>query len=221
MMLMPQPPARRASLSYSIDKLSRRDEIVLKSTMRVLEHRFRHQWTCAKTGADVLVTTQAFGGLEGHDMAVYLVCDVMVNSVALPLPLRARDIETAFNRVGDTVRQFQDSRSPDPIETLHDGDELRLRRWPANALLNTRERLTLATVLSVRPCSVRSLQRRSNLPIGICRDFMLDLFLAGLLAPSHERASPRPFPRPPVEPPQSGLLARIRSRLGLLQSGWN
>jgi hypothetical protein len=221
MMLLPMPPARRASLSYSIDKLSRRDEIVLKSTMRVLEHRFRHQWTCAQTGADVLVTTEAFGGLESHDMAVYLVCDVMVNNVALPLPLRAKDIETAFNRVGDTVRQFQDSRSPDSIEALHDGDEFRLRRWPANALLNTRQRLTLAAVLSVRPCSVRSLQRRSNLPIGTCRDFLLDLFLAGLLAPPHEPSSPRPFPRPPVEPPQSGLLARIRSRFGLLQSGWN
>ena len=59
--MIPSLAKRREPLSYSIDKLGRRDEIVLKSSMRVLDHRFRHHWNFQESGGDVRVTTDAQG----------------------------------------------------------------------------------------------------------------------------------------------------------------
>lgn len=207
---------RRPSLSYSIDKLNNRDEIILKSSMRVLDHRTRHHWKCVERGADLRLTTNALDVGSGPEMLLYVGCDVVLEGATLPLPLRASEVEEAFNRAGDAILRARAAAQSMPTRMLLDDDEFRLRRWPVAALLNTREHLTLATMMSAGPSSVTLLQQRSALPMQICRDFVRDLHRVGLL---------NPLPNDSVQPPSgtsstamnapTGLLARIRARLGL------
>lgn len=218
---------RRDALSFSVDPLSRRNEIVLKSSMRVLDHRFLHQWTVVESGGDVRVSSHAPDGNAGSEAALQLGSDAIANAVVVKLPLRAQDLERAFNRMGEALVLVRQMQSAGGIQDLRDDEELRLQRWPSDALLNTEDRLTLAAVMSVRSCSVETLQRRSALPLDTCRKFVRDLMDKGLLVPALEATTApatyaddrvRPSCSKSMPPPRS-LLARIRARFGLSAHG--
>ncbi|MBW0169299.1 MAG: hypothetical protein ACT6SF_06140 [Hydrogenophaga sp.] len=122
MNMIPSFAQRREPLSYSIDKLGRRDEIVLKSSMRVLDHRFRHRWHCVESGGDVRVTTDAQGDHAGSVVMLYLGSDTIVKSLTIPLPLRAEEVEVAFDHMGDTLLRIRKGqRRGTPQETPHAG----------------------------------------------------------------------------------------------------
>ncbi|MDP2016766.1 hypothetical protein [Hydrogenophaga sp.] len=219
---------RRHSLSFSVERLSRRNEIVLKSSMRVLDHRFLHEWTTVESGGDVRVYTHAPSGNAGSDAALQLDSDDIASAIVVQLPLRTQDIEFAFNRMGDALVRIRQAQGAGVPQALRDDEVLRLQRWPSDVLLNTQDRLTLAAVMSARPCSVETLQGRSALPMDTCRAFMRDLMNIGLLVPAiettkalskHSNAQGRPS-WPKSAPPPRGLLARIRARLGLPSNGW-
>ena len=105
---------RRDALSYSIDRLSRRNEIVLKSSMRVLDHRFRHRWTAVDSGGDVRITAHEAGAGAGVEAALHLGSSLVPDAFFVQLPLRAQDLETTFNRIGEELIQTRDlQRSTD------------------------------------------------------------------------------------------------------------
>jgi hypothetical protein len=92
--------------------------------------------------------------------------------------------------------------------------------------------MKLATLLASRPATLAALQQRSNASAQECADFIAALERAGFVAASGGGAARAPesiWPdsqvhpaaeaTPPAREVQPGLLARIRSRLGLLSSG--
>lgn len=120
--MIPSLAKRREQLSYSIDKLGRRDEIVLKSSMRVLDHRFRHHWNLQESGGDVRVTTDARGDHAGSVVMLYLGNEAIVKSRTLALPLRASEVELAFDHMGETLLRIRSAKSrvaPEPGTEVH------------------------------------------------------------------------------------------------------
>jgi len=218
---------RRDALSYSIDRLSRRNEIVLKSSMRVLDHRFRHRWTAVNSGGDVRITAHEAGAGAGVEAALHLGSSFVPDAFFVQLPLRAQDLETTFNRIGEELIQTRDLQRSNALRVPRDDEVFHLQRWPSDTFLHAEHSLTLATLLSARPCSVVTLQGRSALPMDLCRAFMKELMGNGLLRPSTEATtlssthaygrSRTSWSSPAVAP--SGLLARIRARLGILPIG--
>ena len=103
------------------------------------------------------------------------------------------------------------------------GARLRLRRWPAAAILDShRYNLRLASFLSGRPLRLDELIQWSNVERSQCEQFLLALSDAGILdvkvgdepsPPSPLTAAPRHSPRGASA--ERGLLDRIRNRLGL------
>lgn len=213
---------RREQLTYSIAKLSRRDEIVLKSSMRVLDHRFMHHWTTMQHGGDVRVTSDAVGDQAGAALVLYAGNDAIVKSISVPLPLRASDVERAFNLMGEAIVRIRGAKDSQATLTYRDDEILRLKRWPTDALMHTDDRLRLGALISIRPCSLDTLQRHSELPMAVCRAFVEDLMRAGLvLTSSSTEAGLPPHPDPSAQAPWTkaaapsrGLLARIRTRFG-------
>lgn len=120
--MIPSLAKRREPLSYSIDKLGRRDEIVLKSSMRVLDHRFRHHWNFQESGGDVRVTTDAQGQRAGSVVMLYMGCEAIVKTRTLALPLRASEVELAFNHMGETLLRIRSAKgrvAPEPGTEVH------------------------------------------------------------------------------------------------------
>ncbi len=120
--MIPSLAKRSEPLSYSIDKLGRRDEIVLKSSMRVLDHRFRHHWNFQESGGDVRVTTDAQGQHAGSVVMLYMGCEAIVKTRTLALPLRASEVELAFNHMGETLLRIRSAKgrvAPEPGTEVH------------------------------------------------------------------------------------------------------
>jgi len=214
---------RRLALRFSVEQLSERDELLLKSLVRVLDHRTRHHWECVTRDADLRLIAQGAGDpdgprtihatMRGGDSAA------LAPDAQLPLPLHPERLQALLDRMGDALAARRDP-ADDAASKL-----LRLRHWPPIALLGTGTRLSMATLLS-RACSLQTLQRQSGASEQACTEFLNDLRHAGLLI---EEAAPPPedaWPAPPAAAPvqaraawpaaaPSGLLSRIRSRLGL------
>lgn len=218
------PPAeRRQPLTYSVFQLARRDTIVLKSSMRVLDHRFQHQWTDVHHGGDARITADAAGGQPGTALVLYAGNDAIVKSISVPLPLRASEVERAFNQMGEAIVRIRGAKDSQATLNYREDEILRLKRWPTDAIMYNDDRLRLGALISIRPCSLDTLQRLSELPMADCRAFVEDLMRAGhvLTSPSadpglpvHAGLSAHPT-RTKTSAPSRGLLARIRMRFGL------
>lgn len=244
------PTPRRLALSYSVEGLPVRDDLLLKSLVRVLDHRSHQQWQCVEKGSDLRVTGAPFGAsaADGQGGAVlrmgYPPGD---GEFGLPMPLHAGHLENMFNRIGDQLAQQRAQVAATAAQQpVRDDEVFRLRRWPPAALVATPERRSLAALMSVRAQSLVSLHRLSNAPPPLCADFLRDLRHADLVittqvappvltdaAPARPAepvsgvlvgAAPsatHPVAAAPAEAPaQTGLLARIRARFGL-QPAWS
>lgn len=227
----PVPPASddRVTLKYSVEGLSAHDALLLKSLVRLLSHRTHQQWSYQLTQAHLQVLGDAqpdgpsTGSAPGGDIPVLLLSHTRQTlGNCLHLPLHVNELEQALNRLGEHILKTGALHLTATEPSGLDSHEYQLRRWPPAALLTTPMRMKLATLLTGRPLSVAALQQRSLQPLHDCAEFFLELRRAGLLqqvAAGHSR--PAPDSRPagpdlaaPTKPP-SGLLARIRSRLGL------
>jgi hypothetical protein len=245
------PRTRRPLLSFSVDGLQARDELLFKSLVRLLDHRTHQHWTWRVEDADLRVVGDRFPVApdESADAIPRLTLGETppARGPFLRLPLHADALEEMLNRLGAMVihaREIGLSSARDRNERGGRDEEYRLLRWPSAALLDTPVRMKLAALLASRPASLRALQQRSNAGAQECADFIAALERSGFAAgsgrggagtgfaasrvpestwpdsqaPSSANAS-APAPgtaRGVVEP---GLLARIRSRLGLLSSG--
>lgn len=118
---------------------------------------------------------------------------------------------------------------PSRSKALPPGARLRLRRWPAHALLQgDRDRSRLASfLLSARHVDLDELARLSNVGRPECESFVATLMAAGMLEVTPAEA-PRPAPatttsNPPAAPRRpgstrsldEGLFGKIRRGLGL------
>jgi len=228
---------RRPLLSFSIEGLPARDELLFKSLVRLLDHRTHQHWAWQVEGADLRVVGDRAAALsaEAADSPLPL---LTVGDTPPPrgpflrLPLHADALEAMLNRLGAMVVHARDLGLAASAERGARGEEYRLLRWPSVALLDSAVRMKLATLLASRPATLAALQQRSNASAQECADFIAALERAGFVAASGGGAARAPesiWPdsqvhpaaeaTPPAREVQPGLLARIRSRLGLLSSG--
>ncbi|MET3184219.1 UNVERIFIED_ORG: hypothetical protein ABIC43_007415 [Variovorax guangxiensis] len=245
------PRSRRPLLSFSVEGLPARDELLFKSLVRLLDHRTHQHWAWQVEDADLRVVGDRLPAppAEADDRSVPLLTigeNPPSRGPFLRLPLHADALEAMLNRLGAMVvhaRELGLAASRD--RAAERGDEYRLLRWPSLALLDTTMRMKLATLLASRPASLQALQQRSGASAQECADFIAALENAGFVAASSSNGSgggtgfaasrapesiwpdsqvrggtEAPFASVAVrETVQPGLLARIRSRLGLLASG--
>lgn len=215
---------RRPSLGLSVEGLAPRDELLLKSLVRLLDHRTQHQWSFHAERCDLLIAGEGLsrlaavsGGAGGDGPPPMVLRAARAGSGAheLSLPLNPEVLEQALNRAGAAIveaRQRAEARAAVPI--LDDEQAFQLTRWPPSELLRGPGRLALATLLVSRPCTVTQLHLRGCAERSVCLAFLHELQRAELLrsdAPRAAAASSAPAPVPALP----GLFARIRRRLGL------
>ncbi|BEP70313.1 MULTISPECIES: hypothetical protein [Variovorax] len=229
------PKSQRALLSYSVEGLPHREEVLLKSLIRLLDHRTHQNWSWKAEQADLrVVGDQVALAAASPQPAVPTLTVAHADPQRGPflaLPLHTDALEVALNRLGAMVVHARGLGLAMTEVPIGEHEEFRMLRWPPAAVLEAPIRLRLATLMSNRPASVLSLQQRSPATRQECADFLADLQRAGLLeraaSPGVLVAASAPdsvfpdsrFPAPARDTVQPGLLARIRNRLGLLPSG--
>ncbi|RQO56205.1 hypothetical protein DBV14_11240 [Variovorax sp. KBW07] len=241
----PTTKGQRALLSFSVEGLPPREELLLRSLVRLLDHRTHQHWDWKAGPADLRVVGEpAASAVATEDNPAKAVPVLAVGHVDpqrgghfLALPLHADVLEHTLNRMGAMVVHARGLGLASSDGHIGPDDEFRLLRWPPAALLEAPVRIRLATLMTGRPTTLALLQQRSGLAQQDCLDFLVDLRRAELLestrpaqAPSAAAPASAPLPeaapfvesRPPGparDPVQPGLLARIRNRLGLLPTG--
>jgi len=213
----------RVTLGFSLAGLSARDEAVFKSFVRLVDHRLPHRWLCRQQDADVGIVGDDYKPAPATAPAQRRVPTLALSTVrptgpgVLALPLQAEALEQALNLL---ARHVLARRATAHFDTSIDAQRpMRLLRWPPAHLLDSPERIHLATVLCARPADVDTLQLRSGASEEACVRFFSDLTRAGLMQPDSPAAgagiaSTRPDSQA-ARAPQSGLLSRLGVRLGI------
>ncbi|MGJ7570128.1 hypothetical protein ACSFBX_06320 [Variovorax sp. RB2P76] len=239
----PVVKGQRALLSFSVEGLPPREELLFKSLVRLLDHRTHQHWAWRADQADLRVVGQdapADPNAPLHAVPVLAVgqADAPRSGHFLALPLHAEALERTLNQLGAMVVHARELGLAAADTAPADDEEFRLLRWPPVALLETPQRIRLATLMTGQPTSLGVLRQRSGLAAQDCLAFIADLRRSGLLAnvreavqvpqaaqvAQHPSDAPQPAAAAPATPPardpvQPGLLARIRIRLGLLPVG--
>ncbi|MGJ7530482.1 hypothetical protein [Variovorax sp. GB1P17] len=229
----PATKGQRALLSFSVEGLPPREELLFRSLVRLLDHRTHQHWAWKAGSADLRVVGEPLAAEEDPAKAVPVLAVGLVDPQRgghfLALPLHADVLEHTLNSLGAMVVHARGLGLASSAGHIGQDDEFRLLRWPHAALLEAPLRIRLATLMTGRPTTLLLLQQRSGFAQQDCLDFLLDLRRADLLESTRQAPASAPTPEaPPVEsrpaalardPVQPGLLARIRSRLGLLPTG--
>ena len=188
------PRTRRPLLTYSVDGLPARDELLFKSLVRLLDHRTHQQWTWQVEDADLRVVGDRFPEGAPNDAAARAVPRLTLGETPPPhgpflrLPLHADALEVMLNRLGAMVVHARELGLPPAARDRNErggsahGEEYRLLRWPSAALLETPTRMKLAALLASRPASLHALQQRSNASAQECAAFIAALEHAGFVA---------------------------------------
>jgi hypothetical protein len=220
MALHQEAASNRKNFSFATEGLPAREELLLKSLIRVLDHRTRHGWIYQPDQADLWILAEGtIAATSGSKTAVLQLRVVGVNKTAadheLSLPFKAGDIEAILNRLGDRLEQHsvaQITRKTQSSEPAY-----RLLRWPPAQLVGQVEHRRIATLLLSSSLSISDLSKRSGQNEKICQEFVDMLKQTDCLKVSHTEIM-----RPslgaqaatllPIEKSLS-IFARIRNRL--------
>jgi hypothetical protein len=239
---------QRALLSFSVEGLPPREALLFKSLVRLLDHRTHQHWAWKTAQADLRVVGEQMPAAHDAPAVPMLAVgqvDPQRGGHFLALPLHADELERTLNRLGAMVVHARGLGLAAAEAELGEDEQFRLLRWPPAALLEAPHRIRLATLMTGRPTSLAVLRQRAGLGTQDCQDFIADLRRSGLIESAKEatRAAARRGPAsvPPAgtaddgadsrpalahamnplvrDTVQPSLLARIRSRLGLLPAG--
>ena len=232
----------RVSLGFSVEGLGTRDEVMLKSLVHLLDHRTLHQWQHLPPGDCVALRVLGEGvalpaGGKGVPLLAVGRKPPAMQVPYLRLPLHADELGLMLNQLGAQALQHHapgrvSHPHPQSVADWPAGEAFRIVRWPPAHLLNSPQRLRLATLMVGQTMSLDVLQQRSGVAWAECAAFARELHMTGLIQGADEEvataplAAASPAALPPVNPihsaqppapyrAPSGLLARIRSRLWL------
>jgi hypothetical protein len=212
-----QNPLRsRRELTFSFDGLADREQMLFKSFVRLLDHRTQQTWSYRDGEADLMILGADAAKSPAVGQKAYLTLGAGSGSAGhcLSLPIHADELERELNLIGgllvaDTPKPSQAAEHV-PLNGL-----VHLSRWPAPALLTSRDRIRLATLMTGRPMSLQQVASLSGVDHASCVTFVNALADSGFLE-SEEFSDTTPAPLTPASAVVSGgLLSRIRSRLGL------
>ncbi|MBC3919358.1 hypothetical protein H8L32_17845 [Undibacterium sp. CY18W] len=204
---------------FSILGVAFRDAELFKSYVRVLNFNLQYQWLHRETSPDLIIYGEEAGTSISPDEtgAVYTLRLTALNTgddQCLSLPLNSVEIAAALNRIGMALGGKTNGQKMPTVPVSDLAQPYRLKRWPPSSLINTRDRIRLATVMTRQAISIETLNKKSGLDIETCKSFVFDLYASGLLAKesivtkvesSHQSAVPAYV--------QPGVLSRIRSKL--------
>ncbi|MBP8018809.1 MAG: hypothetical protein KAY82_02110 [Hylemonella sp.] len=209
----------RCEITFSFHGLSDREMTLFKSFIRLVDHLVHQHWTFAQGTGQVRVVSPSFFASLGQEQGALLVLGTGATSAqhAISLPIHANDLERELNLLGNVIAVAGPSTAHATAPVVLATDLMHLTRWPTPALLNTntRERIRLATLMTGRPLTLREIQERSGVPEDSCFEFVNELIQAGLVTREAGSAVVRQVSATATAAIQTGLLARIRSRLGL------
>lgn len=227
----------RSERKFSVSGLDSREELVLKSFIRLLDHRTHHAWQYAPLTAELCVVSEGTKQPRLTAPRVPQIQQVLMlgtnssNRMGyLQMPLRAHELEAELNRLGalivPAIQAVQMSVAENSLlpDKSHDTQPIRMLRWPPPALLKAPGRLRLATLMTGKQTTVYSLQLSSGLTLEECRAFINELMAANMLAIAQPaqlalQASMQIVPPASTPPQQSktstSLISRIRMRLGI------
>ena len=196
-------------LTFCVEGLQPREELLVKSLIRLLDHLTHQQWRYqppdGKTHIHLLLaapgTSGAFAARYGKLPAALLELGYGGESGHgyLPWPLRPDALERELNRLGSLATPQRPSVIPANTVQISSAQLLtgmaisqtqaleapagamRLKQWPSTHLLTGTGRMRLATLLTGQPMDVDELARRSKLERRLCQTFVNDLQRAGLL----------------------------------------
>lgn len=223
---------QRATFRFSVEGLPAREELLFKSVVRLLDRRTHQHWCYSPGNSSLMVLGEGYLSATGISSVPDAGVPVLRvghsqqhHEFFLHLPIHANEVEVMLNKLGKRIARTV-APVPDPaLSPAPFGDDqgFMLLRWPAASLLGSPGRIKLATLMRGRPSSATMLQKRSGATAQECADFLQDLKRAGLVrslgGDSSALLSAAPAPVTSMVPEaskvSSGLLARIRSRLGL------
>jgi hypothetical protein len=236
----------RRALSYSLEGLAARDEMLFKSLVRLLDHLTVQKWIYRPASpdyrVDLLVVAEwypptVFQHSHRVGQPVLSVGKGVDRDLYLSWPVQPLRLQAELNRIGGVaiLHQIHDAQAPlGPVHGNSDGDSnqlFRLKQWPPSRFLAGVGRMRLATLLTGRGMTLQELQQRSSLQMSVCRAFVSDLDKARLLvvtaaeAPVVDTKAALLEPHQVLNLPSSavafakpGLLARIRAGLGIKSS---
>lgn len=237
-------PARQ-ELSYSLEGMDPRDQILFKSLVRLLDHLTAQKWTYRPASADyrvdLLVVAEwhsptRCGLLHHAAQPVLSIGKGAERELHLSWPVQPLRLQAELDRIGSVAIKNQQASatapsapgpSPSIAPVLDESQKLfRLKQWPASPYLAGVGRMRMATLLTGRAMGLPELQQRSALQLSVCSAFVAELLGAKLLVvTAAEPATPASAPVPINDWPSSAkafakpnLFARIRERLGIKSS---
>lgn len=234
----------RPTLTFSVEGLHTREELLFKAVVRLLGHLTYQQWryqpASAANRVDLLVaadgTQPTYSTGASHPaLAKQPVLRIHTGGVSearghgyLSWPIKADALEAELNYFGSQAIAQRETQkavaflAPEPNPTTasvaqpnHLAGLLRLKQWPPARLLAGPGRMRLATLLTGKAMSLAELAYRSALPLPLCELFAGELDRAGLLLATRRERSAAPLVVALPKMVQVSLLERIRMRLGI------
>jgi hypothetical protein len=229
----------RSTLTFSVEGLPAREELLFKAFVRLLDHLTHQQWRYQPASATsrvdlVVVAEQAqptYSQRPGQPQqpVLRLGSNGANGHGFLSWPLKPDELEKELNRLGgqaitqrgaqQSTALFTGAASGAPIAPGQSVQLMRLQQWPPTRLLSGPGRMRLATLLTGKAMTLDELVYRSALPHSLCAAFVSELQRARLLVAPATPTTPIP-PAAAHLPKlvQPGLLSRIRMRLGIQKS---
>lgn len=199
----------RTTLTFSVEGLSARDELLFKGYVRLLDHLTNQEWQYHEASdrfrVDLLVANEHVQPTRSSQLGRAVQPVLLLGSINLSRspffltwPLKPNELENVLNQLGGLI--CKGDRSEDASQNVADAPvalgakgepkqaapELaltgyKLRQWPRPMLLAEPGRMRLATLISGKAMGVDELVSRSALPRSVCERFVSDMQTAGLL----------------------------------------
>lgn len=234
------------TLSFSLEGLSARDEMLFKSLVRLIGHLTAQKWLYRPPSedyrVDLLVVAEGnlptlYGHAQPRKQPILSIGQGVERELLLAWPVRPLRLQAELDRIGAMVVQQPGSTAqlqPGPLQkaALAISPQLfKLKRWPPPEYLNGIGGMRMATLLAGKAMTVEELQFRTALPMPVCEAFILHLQAGQLVAQAAVSAVDGPASSMDLdlaEQPRSlksavtlvkpGLFARIRAGLGIKTS---
>jgi hypothetical protein len=174
----------RREFNFYLAGVNSRGIALFTSYVRVLDFRLQHRWCYQIEGAHLIIygevqaTEQSIDVKENSPYELFLSANESGDNF-LRLPLSSSEIEVALNRVGNMLSK----RGSEEI-FLDSSTWYRLLRWPPIDMLKTPSHIRLSTIMTKRIFTIDELHKRSGLELSLCRQFVENMFLNGLLEDS-------------------------------------